>query len=180
MQPHALSHLADAARALIHGESILIAGSSAFLATFPHLGDPGQPLEASYDADLLVEPYDAEIGKLLHESIGENSVFHGRTGYYADVLLPAAKEMFPAGWDKRLVAWPGCEAAHCLDPHDLAAVKLQVGRPKDLALCAALLADGKLSVETIRERLAATPLTERMTVLAEERLRRAIAKGEAQ
>jgi hypothetical protein len=45
------------------------------LASFPQLGDSGQILEASFGADLLVEPYDAELGKLLHESVGEKSTF---------------------------------------------------------------------------------------------------------
>ncbi len=58
----------------------------------------------------------------------------------------------------------------CLDPHDLAAVKLQAGRHKDLALCAALLATGKLEATTIRERLTATRMSERMMVLTSERL----------
>ena len=40
----------------------------------------------------MVEPYDQEIGKLLDEAMGENSVFHARTGYYAEVMLPAVKE----------------------------------------------------------------------------------------
>ncbi len=86
-------------------------------------------------------------------------------------MLPAVKETFPRGWEERLVPLPGCEAAHCLDPHDLAAVKLQAGRPKDLALCAALLAERKLQAETIRERLTATRMSERMMVLTSERLR---------
>ena len=144
------------------------------LASFPQLGDAGQPLEASYDADLLVTPYDAELGKLLDEAIGENSIFHARTGYYADVMLPAVEETFPRGWEERLVPLPGCDAARCLEPHDLAAVKMQAGRAKDLTLCAALLAAGKLKAELIRTRMQETRMPERMIVLAEQRLNQAI------
>lgn len=144
------------------------------LASFPQLGDAGQPLEGSYDADLLVTPYDAELGKLLHESIGENSIFHARTGYYADVMLPAVEETFPRGWKGRLVPLPECDAARCLDPHDLAAVKMQAGRAKDLALCAELLAAGKLKAELIRKRLEETRMAEHMIVLTEQRLTQAI------
>ncbi|HXA10401.1 MAG TPA: hypothetical protein VNW28_10485 [Chthoniobacterales bacterium] len=131
-------------------------------------------METSYDADLLVTPYDAELGKLLHEAIGENSIFHARTGYYADVMLPGVEETFPRGWAERLVPLPGYEQARCLDPHDLAAVKMQAGRGKDLALCAELLAAGMLKVELIRERLGAVRMTERMITLTEQRLKRAI------
>ena len=49
----------------------------------------------------MVEPYDQEIGKLLDEAMGENSVFYGKTGYYAHVILPAAKDMLPRGWEER-------------------------------------------------------------------------------
>jgi hypothetical protein len=148
------------------------------LASFPQLGDAGQPLEASYDADLLVEPYDPELGKLLHESVGENSIFHARTGYYADVMLPAVKETFPRGWEERLVPLPGCEAARCLDPHDLGAIKLQAGREKDLALCAALLAAGILKPDLIRDRFQKTRMTEHMMALTDQRLAQAIDRAQ--
>jgi hypothetical protein len=169
-----LTHIADATRALARGESIIILGSSSLLASFPELGDAGGLLETSFDVDLLVEPYDQEIGKLLDESIGENSVFHGKTGYYAHVMLPATKDTLPRGWEKRLVPLPGCDAAHCLDPHDLAAVKLQVGRSKDLELCAALLATNRLDLDLIRERLAATRMDDRLRVLTTKRLKKVI------
>lgn len=178
MQPQALAHIADAVRALTRVESILVLDSSALLGSFPRLGDTGQPLETSYDADLLVEPYDAEIGRLLHESVGENSIFHARTGYYADVMLPVVKETFPCGWEERLVPLPGCDSAQCLDPHDLAAVKLQTGRPKDLALCARLLAESKLQMDIFRDRLAATRMSDRMRVLTADRLRQIVVKIE--
>jgi hypothetical protein len=128
----------------------------------------------SYDADLLLEPYDAELGKLLYEAIGENSIFHGRTGYYADVILPAAKDTFPRGWQKRLVPLPNNQTASCLEPHDLAAVKLQLGREKDLELCAALLAKGRLRADLIRKRLRGTRMEDRTRALTTTRLNKVI------
>ena len=122
----------------------------------------------------MVEPYDQEIGKLLDEAMGENSVFYGKTGYYARVILPAAKDTLPRGWEERLVPLPGTDAARCLDPHDLAAVKLQVGRPKDLELCAALLATKRLQADLIRERLRETRMDDRLRVLTTKRLNKAI------
>ena len=52
----ALKHLIEATQALGHPERIRVLGSSALLASFPRLGEPGQPLELSFDADLLIEP----------------------------------------------------------------------------------------------------------------------------
>jgi hypothetical protein len=124
---------------------------------------------------LLLEPYDAESGKLLYEAIGENSVFHGRTGYYADVILPAAKDTFPRGWQKRLVPLPNNQTVSCLDPHDLAAVKLQMGRQKDLELCAILLRTGRLQANLIRKRLRETRMEDRARTLATTRLNKVIA-----
>ena len=170
MRLQALTHLAAAAQALVGGESsILILGSSSLLASFPQLGNARQPLETSYAADLLVEPYDVQAGKLLYEAIGENSVFHGRTGYYADIMLSAATDTFPRGWKKRLLPLPNSQNAFCLDPQDLAAIKLQVGRPKDLELCTALLATGRLHPDLVRKRLRETRMDDRARALATTR-----------
>jgi hypothetical protein len=110
----------------------------------------------------------------LYEAIGENSVFHGRTGYYADVILPAAKDTLPRGWQKRLVPLPNNPTASCLDPHDLAAVKLQVGRQKDLELCAILLGTKRLQANLIKKRLRETRMEDRARALASTRLNKVI------
>jgi hypothetical protein len=172
LQP--LVQLANAAAALSPGRRIVIAGSSAILGSFPEIGEGPGPLENSFDADLLVEGVDAALAAVLEESIGRGSSYQEREGYYADTMRPVVSETFPRGWEERLVPLPGCEAARCLDPHDLAAVKMQAGRAKDLALCAALLAKGKLKVELIRNRLQETRMPDRMRVLSDERLKQAI------
>jgi len=59
MRLPALNHLVAATQALSHCERIRVLGSSALLASFPELGNAGQPLELSYDADLLVEPHES-------------------------------------------------------------------------------------------------------------------------
>ncbi len=152
----------------------MILGSSSLLGSFPQLGEKDGPLENSFDADLLVEGVDEALAGVLGESIGRGSLYQQREGYYADTLRPVVIETFPRGWEERLVRLPGCEAARCLDPHDLGAVKMQAGREKDLALCAELVAAGMLNVELVRERLGAVRMTERMITLTEQRLKRAI------
>jgi len=72
------------------------------------------------------------------------------------------------------VRLPGCEAVRCLDPHDLAAVKMQAGRPKDIAVCATLLAAGRLTLDLIQERLRETRMNDRLRVLASQRLNQVI------
>ena len=62
-------------------------------------------------------------------------------------------ETLPAGWRERLVSIPGCNAANALEPHDLAAVKLLVGRPKDSSLVKYLHAAGLIDPEVVRDRL---------------------------
>lgn len=176
MRLQSLVNLVKVAAELSSGRRIVVIGSSALLGSFPNLGDEGGDLENSFDADLLVEGIDESLAGQLGESIGRGSPYQQREGYYADMLRPVVSETFPRGWEDRLVALPGCEAARCLDPHDLAAVKLQAGRPKDIALCSALLTEGKLQAETIRERLAATRMSDRMRALTGERLRQITAK----
>ena len=175
MRLQSLSHVVNIAAAIAPGRRIIVLGSSSLLASFPLLGEAGGPVETSRDADLLIEGVDAELASVVRESIGEGSLFEAKEGYFADTLRPLVAETFPRGWEERLIALPGCEAAQCLDPHDLAAVKLQAGRPKDLALCAGLLSSHRLEVGLIEERLRATRMSKRMMVLTHRRLKEAIA-----
>ena len=89
-------------------------------------------------------------------------------------MLPAATDTFARGWKKRLVPLPNSKTAFCVDPHDLAAVKLQVGRPKDLELCTTLLATGRLRADLIRKRLRDTRMEDRARTLTTTRLNKVI------
>lgn len=178
MRLQSLSHVVNIAAAIAPGRRIVVLGSSSLLASFPHLGEAAGLVEPSRDADLLIEGVDAELAGVVRESIGEGSLFEAKEGYFADTLRPPIAETLPRGWEERLVALPGCAAAFCLDPHDLAAVKMQAGRPKDLALCAALLSSRRLDASLIEERLHATRMTERMIILSQQRLREVIAMAQ--
>jgi hypothetical protein len=167
-------HLAGIAAAISPGRQIIVLGSSSLLATFPELGESSGPLERSYDADFLIEGIDEQLAEVVRDAIGEGSFFQEREGYYADALRPIDAEAFPHGWEERLVPLPGCEAVRCLDPHDLAAVKVQGGRPKDIELCAVLLATGRLKEDLVRDRLAGTRMNDRLEVLASERLKQVV------
>jgi hypothetical protein len=173
-----LIHVVKVAVAITPGRRIIVLGSSSLLASFPELGEADGPLETSYDADLLIEGMDEKLAAVLKESIGEESLFKAHAGYHADTLRPLVTETFPRGWEERLVPLPGCEAARCLDPHDLAAVKMQAGRKKDLDLCAALLAKGKLQADLVSDRLQETRMADRVRVLSDQRLHQAIEMAE--
>ena len=149
----ALQHIIRAVQALAEDRDILVLGSASLLASFPELGNPDSPLAATYDADLCPDPFDELTGTMLDEALGENRAYYLRHGYHADILRDTILETLPGGWRERLVSVPGCTAAHALEPHDLAAVKLLVGRPKDISLLAHLYTAGLVDAEVVRNRM---------------------------
>lgn len=153
MNLEAVQHLIRSAQALAEGRGILVLGSASLLASFPELGDPEGPLASTYDADISPEPFDELTAVMLDEALGENRAYHRLHGYHADILRDSILETLPTGWRARLIPVPNTRAAHALDPHDLAAVKLLVGRPKDHALIRNLHTASLLKPEIVRERL---------------------------
>ena len=171
MRLESLVHVVKVASAISPGRRIVVLGSSSLLASYPELGNSNGPLETSFDADLLIEAIDEELAAIMREAIGKESLFEKKEGYHADTLRPVIAETFPSGWEGRLVPLPGSEAL-CLDPHDLAAVKIQVGRPKDLDLCATLLATKRLQPEIIEARLRDMRMEDRLRVHSSLRLKK--------
>lgn len=161
-----LNHLLEAVRALARPRRVVVLGSSSLLPRHPQLGETGQPLELSLDADLLLEPVDQSLADLLKEAIGQDSRFEQRHGYYADILRPTIVETLPAGWESRLHPVAGFEQVFALDVYDLALVKLQVGRPKDLELLRALLRLGLVEAGRLQTHYEQTPLGEREATTA--------------
>ena len=157
----ALLHLLRSAAALADDRQFIVLGSASLLVSFPELGAPDQPLASTYDADICPEPFDELTGVMLDEAMGENRAYFQRHGYHADILRASIFETLPMGWRERVVAVPGIPVARALDPHDLAAVKLAVGRPKDLALVRVLAAGGRIHAGILSERLAAITMDDR-------------------
>ncbi len=153
MTPAALQHLIRAAQALAEDQPILVLGSASLLASFPELGNDGGPLASTYDAHLCPEPFDELTATMLDEALGEGRAYYLRHGYHADILRTSILETLPAGWRERLVSVPGTLAALALDPQDLAAVKLLVGRTKDLALLRVLHDARLIDAAMVRERI---------------------------
>lgn len=170
MRLSALRHLTDAVRSLAQSREVRILGSSALLASFPELGESGDPIETSFDADLIVTPCDERLAAMLHEALGEGSLFAERTGYHVDILRPDIVEMLPPGWEARLVRMEGPGDIAALAPEDVLVAKLRVGREKDLTLCRWLFEKGKVDPRAVRSRLGVTPMPEAEVVRTHRRL----------
>jgi len=160
MRLQSLRHLVESARALAQSRRVIVLGSAAFLASFPEIGESGQPLEPTLDADFLLEPMNADLADLLKDAIGEPSILFQKHGYYADCLRAEIAETFPAGWEGRLVPFAEYSDVFALEPYDVALIKLVVGRKKDLALVSALLRMGRLDTDRLHARYQETPLAE--------------------
>jgi len=171
MRLPALKHLIDAVQGIAASQRILVLGSSALLSSFPELGEMNGPLEKTFDADLLIEPCDEELAAVLHEAVGDGSLFMQRTGYHADILRPEIVETLSPGWESRLVIIDASKNVSALSPEDLLVVKLRAGRPKDLALCRDLLQRKLVKPEALRALLDTTPLTEKEIIAVYRRLR---------
>jgi hypothetical protein len=161
-----LKHLVDSVSALCAPKRIIILGSSSLLPLLPQLGDPGQPLEVSLDADLLIDPIDQSTADMLEEAIGNESLFEKRHGYHADILRPTIGEALPSGWESRLHSVAGYANVFALDVYDLALVKLTIGREKDLNLLRALLKTKIIEPARLRKHYHDCPLGEREAVAA--------------
>ena len=171
MRLDSLKHLARSARAIMDQGRIIVFGSSILLVKFPELGDEGAPLTRTYDADFIIEPWDDQLGVMLHNALGRDEEFHTRFGYYADIIRPVATEQFPKGWEDRLIPLPDVAGVFCIEPHDMGAAKLQAGRPKDIELLSFLLKTGRLDDATLEKRLFSVDMREALIVKSFEILK---------
>jgi hypothetical protein len=156
-----LEHLAQSALVLAPCRKIFVLGSSSILASFPELGEAGLLNNNTFVADLLLDPVNKGVVELLKEAIGEGSLFEKEKGCHADILHPSIVEMLPPGGGDRLVAVRGFDNVFALQPLDLAAVKIVLGREKDLVLVRRLLELGKISFEDLNHRWSSMALGER-------------------
>jgi hypothetical protein len=171
-----LEHLIRAAADIADDDELILVGSQAILGQFPDA-----PPELCVSADLDLYPKNRpERADLVEGSIGELSPFHATYGYYAHAAGPETA-VLPAGWEDRLVPVRGPNTrgatGWCLEVHDLAISKCVAGRDKDLDYLATLAHAGLASLETLRERLAATDLVPEMREAAGRRLERTFARA---
>jgi hypothetical protein len=172
MHVRSLTQLIDIVKAMTRPKRITVLGSSSLLAGLPELGEKGGPLELSLDLDLLLDPCDAQQAAVLHEAIGEGSLFQKEYGVYADLMRPDIVETLPEGWEERCVLLERDRTVRCLNPIDLAVVKLQLGRAKDVSLLKALIKAGIISIKALQEAYQGTAMNEREMFKAGRLLRR--------
>jgi hypothetical protein len=157
MRRQDLEHVIRAAGAISGEREVVIVGSAALLGAVP---DPPEELARSRDVDLypLHRP---DLADLIDGSIGEQSPFEERFGYYAQGVSPRTATL-PSGWGARLVrvqnenTHPG--VGYCLEPHDLAASKLAAGREKDHDFVRAMLRHGIVRAPVLAARIEALPV----------------------
>jgi len=167
MRREQLAHVLRAAADVLAGTEgpgrvdFYVVGSSAILASFD---DDKLPVEAtrSDESDLIpLNDSDGRKADLVDGAIGELSTFQETFSYYGHgVDLSTA--WLPAGWQDRLVVFDAPSTmtparGYCLEPHDLAASKLAVLRPKDIEFVRSLAHRGFIDLAVVRERLEDLP-----------------------
>lgn len=166
-----LEHILRAASAITGAEQFVLIGSQAVLGQHP---DAPRELLESMEVDIFTfrSTVDAD---LIDGSIGEESPFHRTFGYYAHGVGEETA-VLPAGWKDRLIPLrsenTGNATGLCLEVHDLAVSKLVAGREKDVDFVTALIRHKLANAETVRERLAMTPMDEAKLELCFGRLQR--------
>lgn len=156
MRRQDLEHVIRAASAISGEREIVIVGSAALLGAVPA---PPEELARSRDVDLypLRNP---ELAELIDGSIGEQSPFEERFGFYAQGVSPSTAAL-PAGWQERLVKVQNenthQSVGYCIEPHDLAASKLAAGREKDHEFVRAMLRHHIVDEHVLGERIEALP-----------------------
>ena len=179
MRLGSLNHMADVIRSMARPQKIVVMGSSSLFASFPELDREDGPLQTTYDADVILFPFEELEGQMVHDALGQGRTFHQIFGYYADILRPLAAEEFTPGWEDRLVPLPGFEGSvFCLDPYDMGVCKLRAGRPKDIALLVHLLKAGLMKSAELKARLDATPMREAMIVTSYQCFHQLVALAE--
>ncbi len=160
MRIQSLKHLIEVVRAVAHPSRVLLLGSTSLLAIHPELGEKGNPLELTDDADFLLDPCNEGIAESLQLAAGRDSAFMKQFGCYLDILRPTITETLPVGWESRLIPVPGYDNVFALDPYDLAMIKLRLGRDKDMELLLAMLRLGIVDPDRLRQHYQITPLKE--------------------
>jgi len=152
-----LEHIIRAACTIADDDHLIVIGSQAILGQFP---DAPAELLVSVEADVYPRNK-PERADLIDGSIGELSPFHDTFGYYGQGVGQDTA-VLPAGWRDRLI--PICNAntrgatGWCLEIHDLVISKCVPWRDKDRAFTSAALKHGLADRQTLRDRLAQTPL----------------------
>ena len=159
MRRDQLEHLLRAACRIAETSEAVVLGSQAILGSYDEDELP-EAAVMSIEADLaFLDDADERKAGIVDLQIGEDSMFHGTFGYYAQgVQLEVA--ILPLGWRDRLVVLESAGTAPgrglCLERHDLVVSKVLAHREKDLAFARSLLVAGLVDREVLLSRLDVT------------------------
>ncbi|MCY3562593.1 MAG: hypothetical protein F4W94_01150 [Acidimicrobiia bacterium] len=155
MNREEFDHAVRAAGAILGENELLVIGSQALHASVP--GDVPPEAARSIEADIaaLDDPNELKAD-LIDGTIGEVSMFHRTFGYYAQGITRSTA-ILPRGWQDRLIRYetPNTNrvVAWCLEIHDLWISKALASRRKDIAFCAALIAEELVETDILVCRL---------------------------
>jgi hypothetical protein len=168
MNREELEHIVRACCDLLGEDKIIVGGSQAALAQFPHDLPKYALMSSEADVAALDDPTD-EKAMIVNGNIGEDTLFHSTHGVYAEGV---AREIFafPPGWEQRAIEVDGRgdrpSTGLCPEIHDLAIAKLAAGRKKDSDWIKSLLASGHLKPDLLLERASQSPLSRSRRELA--------------
>jgi len=150
----ALFALLEAARRACGHREFVVIGSLSVLGMEEVAAIPAD-MTLSIDADCFT-PADPRRLFDLKPTLGEDSPFHRKHGYYLDPVSPHLATL-PAGWRDRLIRLQRAGVvAWFLEPNDAAVSKLARGEPRDLRWVRAGLKAGLVSLPTLQLRLRDT------------------------
>lgn len=189
MNRNELEHIIRAVGEIAKVEKVIILGSQSILGQFPNLTELNsqkdyseltlknqshEVLFRSIEVDIII-PESEEKTEIVDAAIGELSSFHDTFGYYVQGVDYSTSKL-PKGWKDRLVEI--CNentneiSGLCLEIHDLIISKLYAGRQKDIDFFHAAVKLGLLSIETLKERLNVTPMSDELRLIIEKRMER--------
>ena len=189
MNRNELEHIIRAVGEIAKVEKVIILGSQSILGQFPKFPELVSPedyselsltnqshevLLRSIEVDIIISESE-EKTEIVDAAIGELSSFHDTFGYYVQGVDYSTSKL-PKGWKDRLVEI--CNentneiSGLCLEIHDLIISKLYAGRQKDIDFFHAAVKLGLLSIETLKERLNVTPMSDELRLIIEKRMER--------
>ena len=189
MNRNELEHIIRAVGEIAGVEKVIILGSQSILGQFPKFQElvsqedyselsltnqSHEVLFRSIEVDIII-PESEEKPEIVDAAIGELSSFHDTFGYYVQGVDYSTSKL-PKGWKDRLVEI--CNentneiSGFCLEIHDLIISKLYAGRQKDIDFFHAAVKLDLLSIETLKERLNVTPMSDELRLIIEKRMER--------
>jgi hypothetical protein len=162
MKREDLEHVIRAAAHVAQDREIVVIGSQAILAQFPHAP---AALLFSQEADVYPRNHPARAIE-IDGALGDGSRFHATFGYYAHGVGPETAKA-PAGWETRLIPLPvhlhpgRTEQAigWCLEAHDLVLAKCAAGRQHDWDFALQAIRSGLVEPRELLTRVPDLPLT---------------------